>query len=176
MDLQWHSNFQSSSLPCCHLTTLSSRFTYGITSDPLTHFAVLFATLIHDVDHSGVSNAQRGIEEPELATSYNNKSIAEQNSIDLAWQELSQSKYANLQKCLFATKDELIRFRQLTVNLVMATDIFEKDMKELRSRRWEKAFHHKPASLERKITPHTLEEDNNMRATIALEHIVSIWV
>lgn len=27
--------------------------TYGITSDPLTHFAVVFAALIHDVDHRG---------------------------------------------------------------------------------------------------------------------------
>merc|ERR1711971_52761 len=33
--------------------------TYGITSDPLTQFACVFAALIHDVDHPGVPNAQR---------------------------------------------------------------------------------------------------------------------
>jgi Adenylate and Guanylate cyclase catalytic domain/3'5'-cyclic nucleotide phosphodiesterase len=32
--------------------------TYGITSDPLTHFACVFSALIHDVDHPGVPNAQ----------------------------------------------------------------------------------------------------------------------
>lgn len=149
-------------------------YTYGITSDPLTHFAVLFATLIHDVDHSGVSNGQRGIEEPNLAKIYHNRSIAEQNSIDLAWDELSRAQYQNLRKCICATEDELQRFRQLTVNLVMATDIFDKDMKELRNRRWNKAFHRNAASRERTITPLSMEEDRNMRATIVIEHIVSL--
>lgn len=157
------------------LNTIASElhdYTYGITSDPLTHFAVLFATLIHDVDHSGVSNAQRGVEEPEMAQMYMDKSIAEQNSIDLAWAELSRSKYENLRKCMCATANELLRFRQLTVNLVMATDIFEKDMKALRSRRWDKAFHRDAASRDRQITPLSMEEDRNMRATIVIEHIV----
>ena len=140
----------------------------------MTHFAVLFATLIHDVDHSGVSNGQRGVEEPHLAATYKEKSIAEQNSIDLAWNELSLSKYANLRQCQFATNDELTRFRQLTVNLVMATDIFEEDMKALRSRRWDKAFHRDAVPSEHRFTPCSLEEDKNMKATIVIEHIVSV--
>jgi hypothetical protein len=138
----------------------------------LTHFAVLFATLIHDVDHSGVSNAQRAVEEPELADKYKHKSIAEQNSIDLAWSELSQERYGNLRQCLCATIVELRRFRQLIVNLVMATDIFDKDMKELRNRRWDKAFHKTEESRHRRLTTMTIEEDRNMRATIVIEHIV----
>ena len=32
--------------------------TYGITSDPLTQFACALAAIIHDVDHTGVPNAQ----------------------------------------------------------------------------------------------------------------------
>ena len=32
--------------------------TYGITSDPMTQFAAVVAALIHDVDHTGVPNAQ----------------------------------------------------------------------------------------------------------------------
>jgi 3'5'-cyclic nucleotide phosphodiesterase len=148
-------------------------YTYGITSDPLTHFAVLFATLIHDVDHSGVSNGQRGIEEPKLAKMYRDRSISEQNSIDLAWLELSLEKYANLRKCICATDLELRRFRQLIVNLVMATDIFDKDMKDLRNRRWNKAFQRDTASRERVLTPLNMEGARNMRATIVIEHIVS---
>lgn len=33
-------------------------FTFGITSDPMTQFAAVLAALIHDVDHTGVPNAQ----------------------------------------------------------------------------------------------------------------------
>jgi hypothetical protein len=57
--------------------------TYGITSDPLTQFAVVFSALIHDVDHRGVSNFLLAQEDPTLAAAYKNKSIAEQNSVDL---------------------------------------------------------------------------------------------
>ena len=44
---------------------------------------VIFAALIHDVDHPGVSNAQLVTECDVLAVQYENKSVAEQNSIDL---------------------------------------------------------------------------------------------
>jgi class 3 adenylate cyclase len=56
-------------------------FSYGITSDPLTHFAVVLSALIHDVDHRGVPNFVLGKEDPNLAKVYMDKSIAEQNSI-----------------------------------------------------------------------------------------------
>lgn len=92
-------------------------YTFGITSDPLTHFAILFATLIHDVDHTGVSNAQRSME-PQLSARYRDKSVAEQNSVDMAWSLLMRSEYSNLQRCIFGTLAELKRFRQLVVNLV----------------------------------------------------------
>jgi hypothetical protein len=66
--------------------------TYGIlTSDPLTLLAIVFAALIHDVDHQGISNVQLSKESPELAEHYRNKSIAEQNSFDIAW-DLLMSK------------------------------------------------------------------------------------
>ena len=35
-----------------------SDYTRGITSDPLTQFAIVFSALIHDVDHTGVPNSQ----------------------------------------------------------------------------------------------------------------------
>lgn len=42
-------------------------YTYGITSDPLTNFTCVFAGLIHDVDHPGVSNLQLIKEQDEMA-------------------------------------------------------------------------------------------------------------
>lgn len=104
-------------------------YTYGITSDPLTQFAVVFSALVHDVDHSGVPNEQLAKENPEMAELYRNKSIAEQNSVDLAWDLLNDGKYRELQHCIATTQEERKRFRQLVVNSVMATDIFDKDMK-----------------------------------------------
>jgi Adenylate and Guanylate cyclase catalytic domain/3'5'-cyclic nucleotide phosphodiesterase len=59
------------------------KFTYGITSDPLTQFAVVFSALIHDVDHTGVANGQLIKEKAPVALLYEGKSVAEQNSIDL---------------------------------------------------------------------------------------------
>ena len=48
--------------------------TYGITSDPLTQFACVFSALIHDINHSGVPNAQLVKEGTELAHLYKNRS------------------------------------------------------------------------------------------------------
>lgn len=60
------------------------NYTFGLTSDPLTQFTVVFCALIHDVDHTGVSNGQLIKEEAHIASLYKNQSVAEQNSIDLA--------------------------------------------------------------------------------------------
>jgi hypothetical protein len=32
--------------------------TFGISSDPMMHFAMVFVALIHDVDHPGLTNDQ----------------------------------------------------------------------------------------------------------------------
>jgi hypothetical protein len=55
------------------------EYTYGITSDAMAQFAVLFSTLIHDVDHRGVPNQQLAKELPNLGDRYGNRSVAEQN-------------------------------------------------------------------------------------------------
>jgi 3'5'-cyclic nucleotide phosphodiesterase len=62
--------------------------TYGITSDPLTQFSVILSALIHDLYHPGVTNAVLVKENSKIASLYKNKSIAEQKSVDDAWQML----------------------------------------------------------------------------------------
>ena len=121
--------------------------THGIVSDPLGIFAVIFSALIHDVDHRGVSNAQLAKEQPEMGAHYRNKSVAEQNSLDLAWEVLMSPQFSTLRSCLFGTQSELMRFRQLVVNLVLATDIFDKEINDLRKKRWEKAFSEGPEDV-----------------------------
>lgn len=101
-------------------------FTFGIFSDPLTQFAVVFSALIHDCDHSGVPNAQLMHENADLANRYHGKSMAEQNSIDLAWALLTKESYNELRLAICGTLDELKRFRQLLINAVLATDLADK--------------------------------------------------
>jgi hypothetical protein len=104
------------------------EYTYGITSDPLCQFALSFAALIHDVDHLGVPNAQLVKEKTEMATKYNNQSVAEQNSVDIAWDLLMQPQYLALRECICYTRADQQRFRALVVNAVMATDIVDKEL------------------------------------------------
>jgi 3'5'-cyclic nucleotide phosphodiesterase len=168
--------------------------TYGITSDPLTQFACVFSALIHDVDHSGVPNAQLVSENVVLAEKYHSKSVAEQNSIDLAWNLLMQKEYTDLRHTICSTKTEFIRFRQLVVNTVLATDIMDPDLKDIRNGRWLKAFADLEESLlvtptyiqnnmsSRNLTisqdgpPSMLEEPSadqvNRKATIVIEHMI----
>ena len=144
-------------------------YTFGITSDPLTQFAVVFVALIHDVDHQGVSNIQLFKEESELSKYYRGKSIAEQNSIDIAWDVLMQDCFVDLRHAIYSNEQELKRFRQLLVNIVLATDIADKELKAARNDRWAKAF-----SGDK--NPSTKKEDSNLavnrKATIVLEHII----
>jgi len=51
-------------------------YTHGINSDPVTRLAIIFSALIHDSDHRGVSNAQLGKEDQDMANRYQNKSLA----------------------------------------------------------------------------------------------------
>jgi hypothetical protein len=167
--------------------------TYGITSDPLTQFACVFSALIHDVDHSGVPNAQLISENVVLAEKYLSKSVAEQNSIDLAWNLLMLKEYTDLRHTICSTKTEFIRFRQLVVNTVLATDIMDPELKDIRNVRWLKAFADPEESLlviptyiqnnmsfrnlkfslegQSKLEE-TAADQGNRKATIVIEHMI----
>jgi hypothetical protein len=143
--------------------------TYGIASDPLTQFAVVFSAMIHDVNHPGVPNGQLIKEATDMAAVYDNKSIAEQNSIDIAWDLLMEPSYKELQNCIFADEAEYNRFRNLVINSVIATDIFDKELKDLRNTRWTKVFHPEDFNGEEKDENFSLI---NAKATIVIEHII----
>lgn len=139
--------------------------TYGITSDPLTQFAVVFSSLIHDVDHRGVPNFLLAKEEPALGSMYRQQAVAEQNSVDVAWNLLMDPSFSALRRTIYSNVSELRRFRVLVVNCLMATDIFDKELAALRKARWENAFfgEHKDEGSQISI---------NRKATIVIEHII----
>jgi len=99
-----------------------------------------------------------------MASLYKDKSVAEQNSLAIAWDLLISDGYEELRSYLFADIEEFTRFRQIVVNIVLATDIFDKELNGLRKARWQKAF-----STESGVSA---EELNDLRATIVMEHII----
>jgi hypothetical protein len=130
----------------------------------LTHFTYIFAALVHDVDHPGVPNTQLIKEKASIAIVYKDKSVAEQNSIDLAWNLLMGEDFIDLRRCIYQTDSEFKRFCQLVVNAGMATDIMDKDLKAFRNSRWEKAFSRNQEENSEKAA--------NRKATIVIEHLI----
>jgi class 3 adenylate cyclase len=144
--------------------------TFGITSDPLTWFSVILSALLHDVDHQGVSNAQLLKEKSPLSFLYRNKSVAEQNSFDIGWDLLMEDQYKTLRRTIYSTTGEFKRFRQLTLNAVLATDVFDKDLKKDRQERWDKAF---DAVADQEVMDEfDIAKITNMKASIVIEHLI----
>ena len=68
--------------------------------------------------------------------------------------------YVDLRKAIYTTDNELKRFRTVIVNSVLSTDIVNKDLKELRNKRWELAFSEGARNADR------------YRASSVLEHLI----
>jgi hypothetical protein len=129
----------------------------------------VFSALIHDLDHTGVPNGTLIKEQATIAAVYNNKSVAEQNSVDIAWELLLQPQYDDLRRTIYVTGEEFRRFRQLLINLVIATDIMDKDLGRDRRDRWNRAFAESAsADADGKLSVLT----RNLRANIVLEHAI----
>jgi hypothetical protein len=143
------------------IATHLHNHTYGITSDPLTQFAVVLSALIHAVDHRGISNEDLAKEEPDAVAQYKGKSITEQRSLDKAWKKLMEPQFENLRRCIYADKAEKKRFRQVVVNAVLATDIDDEELQALRMSRWEKTFGSNSID--------SSEKSMNQKATIVIE-------
>ncbi|KAL3922057.1 MAG: hypothetical protein SGILL_002411 [Bacillariaceae sp.] len=139
---------------------------YNFASDPLTQFSCAFSALVHDVLHPGVPNAQLMKEDPEAGKHYKYKSVAEQRSFDIAWELLMENKFDRLRHAIYQTRAEESKFRQLVVNSVMATDVFDPDLKKLRNDRWQKAF----GETHRNSGDRRTSVDR--QATIVIEHLI----
>jgi hypothetical protein len=139
--------------------------TFGIQTDALIQFCVVLGALVHDVGHTGVPNAVLISEKAEVATRNNNKSVAERHAVQLALSILEESGFADLRACIYANEAQHSRFQMLLVNIVIATDIHDKDLSEFRDLRWEQAFHH---SNEGEEEPNAIAS----KAMIVVEHII----
>jgi class 3 adenylate cyclase len=142
--------------------------------DPLVRLAIVFGALVHDVDHLGVPNSQLTKEQSPTAVLYKDRCVAEQNSFDLAWKTFMQPQFVDLRQCIFQNEYDYDCFRQVMLNVVMATDIFDKDLKALRQKRWDKVFASidPQKSLNLDEQPVDSIDEHNRKATICIEHLI----
>lgn len=71
------------------------------------------------------------------------------------------------------SKAELHRLYKLIVNIVMATDIADKQLKEFRTARFVKAFE-TDSSKEGESSPTSFQENCDLKATVGIEHLIQI--
>lgn len=108
---------------------------------------------------------QLGKENPKLNDHYQSQSVAEQNSVDVAWELLMQKEYKDLRQCIYGdSAQDMKRFRQIVVAVVLATDIFDKKLKTARDGRWAAAFSEDLSA----------EKNRDVRATIVIEHLIQV--
>jgi len=130
----------------------------------------------------GVSNNQLVKEKDHVAVMYHGKSPAENHSINLAWTTLMLPEYKDLVKCLCPTASVKDRLKKLVINAVLATDVFDPDLKDSRNSRWEQVFGDGSSSNNTSNTTTTTagnnlsddESDNgdSLKVIIVLEHLI----
>lgn len=116
-----------------------NRPSYGIKKDPIIQLAFLFSALVHDVDHTGISNRQLAVESDELALMYNDQSVAEQRSLSMAFSLFREDSYEKLRLLLFQQSD-YIKFRKTVIDLVLCTDIASPERVQIVKSKWKEAF------------------------------------
>jgi class 3 adenylate cyclase len=147
-------------------------YTFGITSDPLTQFSVVLSALVHDIDHSGVPNSRLSQEQERLAQIYHGKSIAEQNSVDIAWGLLMDERFDALRMVIYSTVEDLKRFRQMMVHTVLATDIMDQELSKERKERWSATFGLDDDSKNSSAKNAGVDNEVDRKATIVIEHLM----
>ena len=114
--------------------------TFGINSDPLPQIAMIFAALVHDVDHPGVPNRQLIREFSPLVGAYQGKSMTQQNAVQRGWKLFAQEHFRELRNTICATPGEMKRFRKVFVTAVMAMDLDDAEFNKRRNNRWIQTF------------------------------------
>ena len=131
--------------------------TYGLRYDAMAQLALLFAALIHDVEHTGVPNRQLVAENDPLAILYNDQSVAEQRSLYIAFATLLKKENRVFLTTLFPFQNgkldsiEYRRFRKMVIDLVLSTDIASPERSQLTKSKWKEAFGETFESIQRKL-------------------------
>jgi hypothetical protein len=129
-----------------YCTDINTNLKIDVSSFSMANLALVISALVHDVDHQGVGNNQLVEEKNYLSLKYNEKSVAENNSIDIALNLLKESRFKCLRECMFGssdtvnpTKDAKI-FESLLRDMILSTDINSKECIERNKKKWEMAL------------------------------------
>jgi hypothetical protein len=90
--------------------------------------------------YQGVPNATLVQEGDDLAYRYNNKSVAEQHSLAVAFGTLRDPKFANLREAIMPTPEASLAFREKVIDIILATDISSKERAQILKSKWIEAF------------------------------------
>merc|ERR1712232_1400468 len=96
-------------------------------SNEMISFAMVFAALVHDVGHLGMTNKMLVESGHDLADKYGDKSVAECNSLDVATDLLKKDDFSHLRAAAFGSDEEMKVFLLFVRVAVSATDIASKD-------------------------------------------------
>lgn len=119
-----------------------------------------------------MTNVQLVKENKRLAKIFQGRCIAEQNSFQCAWDLLMDPSFDCLRQAIYTTKEEFHHFRELAINAVLATDLFDKKLNDDRQRRWQLAFPEDEYAKE-EAAPRACEKElSDRRATVVLEYVV----
>lgn len=88
--------------------------------DDVAILAVVFAALVHDVDHRGKTNNFEVKKMSDLGLLYNNKSVLENHHCATAFTLLLEDS-RNIFKCLHP--QEFLKMRELTIEFILTTDL-----------------------------------------------------
>jgi len=111
-DVPFHNFEHASHVVMCVMKLLGSASNHrdnGL-DDPLARFSLVLAAIVHHAAHEGVPNAQLNKEADDMALAYNFKSVAEQNSLDIAWGLLVREDYKDLRRTIYTRKEDLERW------------------------------------------------------------------
>lgn len=124
---------------CCHVAMTAKRLLdqttkldhelsnkVVLTSDPLTHFAIVFSAIIHGVDQPLVAHEDKCLDGLRLVH------LNDSKSANIACDLLMDNRFEELRACIFESTSELDSWRQTVVNLVKSTNA-------MRAKRWEES-------------------------------------
>lgn len=138
--------------------------------DYLTHFALVFSALVHDVGHKGIPNFILIKLGDELAETYNKTSMAEKNSIQIAFAILNEEYFSPLRKKIYGSNSaDAAKFENIARDTILCTDIFNANRMAIAKDRWAIAFSSKAESECESIFTHSLSTIRNVHDINELE-------
>lgn len=96
-----------------------------------------------------------------MNSAYKGQSLAEQNSFDLSWNMLMHNDFQDLRQTICQTQDNWKHFRQVMVNAVLSTDLFDPKLNNFRSLQWQNTFANEKKEM-------AADEHFNRKATIVI--------